>query len=132
MIGVRGAGAAALTAVALGAAAGCGAASHSSTSPSYCAYLNSIQPRAGSTFDSEGYVLRSTSPLAPPALRGDYATALMAFEQIQDRADGTISADQVTLIGTERLARAMADIDAYAVQQCGVHVAQMLPQASNQ
>lgn len=93
----------------------------------YCQQIVSMRPQPGMTFDQEGPILRAAGALAPPALHDDFQMVLIAYEQVQDREDGTISADQVTLVGSTRLTRAMTAIDDYTARSCGVHVAQVLP-----
>lgn len=86
-----------------------------------------MRPRDGMSFETEGEIIRSVAPLAPPQLRNDFHTVMQALEQVQDGENGAISVDQMTLIGTQHLSQAMAAIDAYTNGWCGVHVARVLP-----
>lgn len=98
----------------------------------YCAFAPWIERGAPGSFDSEGFVMRALWPLAPAELRGAYSVALVAYEQVQDRADGVISSDHVTLVGTTQLAQAMARIDEYTATHCGIHIATSLPATTDQ
>jgi hypothetical protein len=96
----------------------------------YCRYIASSFAARATSFEFEAPILRGAAPLAPATLHNEFNTVLTAYEQIQDREDGAITPDQVTLIGTPQLRTAMATIAAYTVQVCGVHVAQVLPDGS--
>ena len=92
----------------------------------------SVQLGAPGSFDSEGFVMRSLWPLAPQQLRDYYSVVLLAYEQVQDVADGAISPSQAGVIRTPRLVQAMARIDEYTAAQCGIHIASTLPSMTEQ
>lgn len=143
--GARGAGAAALAAIAVGAIAGWSAApsirlaaatgAQSDPQPhessAYCGFLFAIAPYGAPTLDAERSVLRSTASVAPPQLRDDYAVSLLAFQQVQEQADGAVSLTDAGVLGTPQLAHSMAAIDSYTVEHCGVHIAQVVPGAES-
>lgn len=79
------------------------------------------------TFEAEATIIRNAAPLAPPKLRDDFLDVMLALEQVRDIEDGSISDEHVSLVGTRQLSDAMAAIDNYTKDSCGVHVAQVLP-----
>lgn len=141
--GARGAGAA-LAVIAVGAIAGWSAApsirlaaatgGHTEPQPhessAYCGFLFAIAPYGAPTLDAERIVLKSTASLAPPQVRDDYAVTLLAFQQEEEHTDGSINPTEPQVLGTPQLVQAMAAIDSYTTQHCGVHVAQVLPGAA--
>lgn len=96
-------------------------------SSAFCGFLFAIAPYGAPTLDAERTVLRSTAPVAPPAERDDYALALLAFQQADEQAGGAVSPTEPPVLGTPQLAHAMAAIDSYTAQHCGVHIAQVVP-----
>ena len=141
--GARGAGAA-LAVIAVGAIAGwsaapsirLAAATGGQTEPqpyessAYCGFLFAIAPYGAPTLEAERIVLRSTASLAPPQVRDDYAVTLLAFQQAEEHTDGAVNPTEPQVLGTPQLAHAMAAIDSYTTQHCGVYVAQVLPGAA--